>query len=267
MYPETHLVRKNFGQDNDLFCEQVPPKLHEIFSFVDSLVIRDQIIYQNHKELDKFKNSHILVLGGGPSTNNIDWNPLEYDYIWSMSHCFYNSKVFKVGVEFLTIGCGVDLTGEDFNRFLNIHKPLIGFELHVKYYRPGTKRIQNVEAANICYRNDLKMCYQTKWYSQLGTGARQLILAASLAPKKITFLGFDGPQAIYDKNHSFVAENDPRGEGVHKLPGSIRHLPRHQVFEHFKYEYSVFWIYMKKQFPNVVFESLDKENIYHQESL
>lgn len=263
MYPETWIVRQNFGQDNDGFCTEVPPKLEEVFGeFGNNLIVKPQIAYQNHDELNKFKDSHILILGGGPSVNEIDWHPLEYDYIWSMSHCFYNKKINSIGVDFMTIGCGVDLEGKEFNEFINKFNPIIAFELHVKYYRPGPKLINNLKLVHDCYRNNRKICYQTKWYSQLGTGARQLIFACELQPSKISFLGFDGPEPIYQKNHAFVGENDPR-DNIHKLPGSIRHLSYQEVLCRFTYEYDKFWEYIRNNYPKTKLDSIDKSNRYH----
>ena len=45
-------------------------------------------LLEDLNQFDKFKNSKILVVGGGPSSNEIDWDADDYDYIFSCNH-FY----------------------------------------------------------------------------------------------------------------------------------------------------------------------------------
>lgn len=264
MYPQTALVRENFGQTNHLFHTQVPEQLRKSFyNFTDALILRDQIVYQFHDELPKYKDSHILILGGGPSTETIDWENTDCDFAWSMNHCFFNEKIFNTPIDLLTIGCAVDLQNEKLLEFLAKYNSLAAFELHVKYYLASANAEKNNEEANEAfYNNDRKICYQTKWYSQLGTGARQMIFASYLRPRKISFVGFDGPQAIYDKQHAFIGD-DQSWDSQHMIPGSIRHLSKDQVIQRFVYEYRQFWFYMIRMFPDVEYYSLDRQNQYH----
>ena len=44
-------------------------------------------------EFDKFKDSKILIVGAGPSTNEVKWHNLEYDYIFSCNHFFLNERL------------------------------------------------------------------------------------------------------------------------------------------------------------------------------
>ena len=52
-----------------------------------------EIIYQKNPSLEKYEDSKILIVGGGPTTNEIDWDPEEYDYIWSTNHFFLNDNI------------------------------------------------------------------------------------------------------------------------------------------------------------------------------
>ena len=54
------------------------------------LTVTSEIIYRKIPEFEKFKGKKILVIGAGPTTNWYDWNPDEYDYIFSCNHFFLN---------------------------------------------------------------------------------------------------------------------------------------------------------------------------------
>ena len=60
------------------------------------LVKTSEIIYRDNPQLKKFKNKKILVLGAGPTTNWYDWNPDEYDYIFSCNHFFLNEILYPL---------------------------------------------------------------------------------------------------------------------------------------------------------------------------
>ena len=67
------------------------------------LIATPEIIYRKIPEFEKFKNSKILVIGAGPTTNWYNWNPDEYDYIFYCNHFFLNEKI-KKGLIRLIIG-------------------------------------------------------------------------------------------------------------------------------------------------------------------
>ena len=55
----------------------------------DSMAIQKDIVYRKINELNSFAGSNVLVVGGGPSTNNLEIDDfLSYDFIFSMNSCF-----------------------------------------------------------------------------------------------------------------------------------------------------------------------------------
>ena len=52
------------------------------------------LFYKNNL-LYSIKDSKILIVGAGPSTNEVKWYNLEYDYIFSCNHFFLNEKIFQ----------------------------------------------------------------------------------------------------------------------------------------------------------------------------
>jgi len=70
-------------------------------------IISSEVIYQKNSRLEKFKNSKILIVGGGPSTDENNWNPEEYDFVWSTNHFFMNEKIKKVDIALANLGGAV----------------------------------------------------------------------------------------------------------------------------------------------------------------
>ena len=61
----------------------------------DKLLYNEEVVLQNIPQLEKFKDSKILVVGGGPTTLQCNWNPKEYNYIFSCNHFYHNEKMRK----------------------------------------------------------------------------------------------------------------------------------------------------------------------------
>lgn len=268
MYPLDAYVRQNNGLSNHRFISDVVPQLKKSFySFSNNLVVVPEIIYQDIHELHKYANSHILILGGGISLNKLDFNAIKdnYDFVWSMNGCYFNEKINNFGVDLLVIGCNTDILSQEFLSFTHRHNPTVAFELHCKYYLTPPRLSKEQLDTNIKTANDLslnKMCFQVRWYSHLGTGVRQFILACILKPSVISFIGFDGRRDIINDKHAFIS-GDKNWENQNTIAGSIRGMNNEQVVHLMRYEYNRFWQYIKENFPNIKVFNLDLDNDYH----
>ena len=65
-------------------------KLRTYVGYTNNLKKSSDIVYNYLDEFDKFKDSKILIVGAGPSTNEVKWHNLEYDYIFSLNHFYLN---------------------------------------------------------------------------------------------------------------------------------------------------------------------------------
>ena len=80
--------------EKSIFNKWATSELKSLFPFTENLKGDSEIVYNQINEFEKFKNSKILIIGGGPSTNEVEWNNLEYDYIFSLnSFCTVQFKV------------------------------------------------------------------------------------------------------------------------------------------------------------------------------
>ena len=69
------------------------------------VIVNEEIMYSNLPALRKFEGSKILVVGGGPSAKEVDWDPKRYDYVFSCNHFYHNEKLNKHNVAFLPAWC------------------------------------------------------------------------------------------------------------------------------------------------------------------
>lgn len=261
MYPVDAYVRVNNGLSNNRFINDVVPQLKKSFyNFSDNLLINNEIIYQQIPAMSKYRDSHILIMGGGASLLEFDFNLDEYDYIWSMNGCYFNENIKNNGVDLIVVGCNTDIKSNEFLLFINKYSPIVAFELHCKYYLNNPELNFNIESANSLIAN--KICFQTKWYSQLGTGVREFILACAMSPKQISFIGFDGRRDIKNDKHAFITGNNWKNQNI--IPGSIRGFNNQQITSLMKMEYDKFWQYIHRTFPNIKINNLDKKNDYHE---
>ena len=99
-------------------------------AFGKDVIENEEIIYFNHPELKKFKDSKILIIGAGPTMKDRDWDPQKYDYIWSCNHFFMNEKMKNVDISLAVVGNEVDLSKNnlDFHNYMSKNSTLICFE-------------------------------------------------------------------------------------------------------------------------------------------
>ena len=198
--------------------------------FVTGVVADGNIVYSNLPQLEEYKDRTVLILGGGPSTNELDLNEIDYDYLWSCNHFFKNDKLSERKVDLAMMMAEVDLSGQELKTYLEKFKPLIGFEIHDKW-----RGFQFDDYENY-------FCMHTKFYGKLGIGPRMVLFAAALGCKEVKFAGLDGYKPIYEGNHAF----EP---GKKTLPSSFSE----KLFDQ-HYEY--FWKYAKNTFKNTKYTNL-----------
>jgi uncharacterized Rossmann fold enzyme len=214
---------------------------------IDDVIINDHILYRYIEPLQKMKKKSILVVGGGPSTNLLSTGDfLSYDFIFSMNHFFKHKILRDILVDIICIGAEVNLVDQEFQHYLSKFKPIIAFELHPDWFRLRS-------ALPIFYLKDRKIFYHTKFYGQIGVGARLVTLAAALGASAVSFIGFDGPEAILRGDHAFE-------KGKNTLPSMCNSDNAHTVHER---HYDAFWRYITALYPDTSFISIDKENEYH----
>ena len=158
-----------------------------------------EFIYSDVPEFEKFKDSKILVVAGGPTCNTSNWNAEDYDYIFSCNHFFLNDKLKKIKVDLCLIADEVDILRKEFLSYVTKNKTLVGFEDYNK--SPLTVKKLNSYIPNQVF------CGVSRMQGKIGVGPKLVILALILEAKQVDFAGIDGAPKNYKQGevslHSF----------------------------------------------------------------
>lgn len=220
-------------------------------SFCGDKFISDDIIFSNKSLLGKYKGKKILIVAGGPSTNNMDWDPNEYDFVWTMNYGFRNKKLIDSGVDLISIGPEVSIDNAELADFLQTNNPLVCFEMREMWRIPiFIYKLQNLSDTYDCF------AYETKFLGKTGVGARLAILASFLEAGEVHFIGMDGPEAQVNSDHSFEPgkKNLPHGCSFDDMGYTMRVHQEH---------YDFLWKFLTTKFPNVIYKNIGHTNILH----
>tara|TARA_A100001515_G_scaffold31593_3_gene24618 strand:- start:10787 stop:11689 length:903 start_codon:yes stop_codon:yes gene_type:complete len=218
----------------DMFKDKVTRELRYIFpEYSDKLFGNSEIVFQYGRNFKKYRDKKILIVGGGPTTNQCQWENLDVDYIWSCNHFFKHPKLKKYPVDLAFIGQEVQIYSEDFIEYVSKHNTKVGFELAGKWVHHGTG-----VGWTIVPNYDIKnhFCFFTRYYGWIGANWRQIILALFLGVKEIYFVGMDGysfKTNPKDIPHSFEPGKEPKGGPM--KPGAEEAFKQHLI---------IFWNYV-----------------------
>jgi hypothetical protein len=187
-------------------------------------IFNDEIIYKKPIDFNKYVNSSILILGGGPSTTNVLEELPIYDYIWSVNYFYKNTKLPKV--DLAVLGKDVDKFDKSLIEYISKNKTNIVFE-EAKDSRKGEDYIHSLFPDQISW-------YNTRYQSKLGIGVRTVILAIMLGVKDIKIAGIDGWSITGECNHSFQKNK----------PSPKWGLSSEEVYNLTNRQFIIFWTYI-----------------------
>ena len=138
----------------------------------------------------------VLIIGGGPSTNNVDFSRFKDIPVWTMNN-YYKNPIFDQfsNIQVATFLDEVDVFSNDalWER-VNEHNTIV-FQEITDY---GPEKINYIkEKANY------STYFHTRYRSKLGVGPRLMVAAILLGIKNIYFCGFDGYDTASTDNHAF----------------------------------------------------------------
>lgn len=221
----------NIDKDNrSQFKSWSVKSLQNMFPYFENLYSDGEICYSNLEFLNKFEDKKVLLLAGGPSTNDVNWENLDYDYIVTLNHFFMNSRLRDKKVDLAVVGGEVDLQSEQFLSYVSEHNPYLFFEIHSRWD-------SELEYCKRLYEEYTLMgCFHTRFYGKLGGGPRLLLFLLYLKPDTLYFAGLDGSKPMVEENHAFEGKKNTLPHGV----------DRNNAVKVFADEYEMFWEYLKK---------------------
>ena len=193
--------------------------------------ISSEIIYQKNLVLEKYKDSKILIVGAGPTTNEIDWHAKEYDYIWSTNHFFLNDKLKNLNVSLVNMGDEVGFSNKLMHEYFENHDTILCFE--------NVGRSQD-ELINFRKKYDDRVFWaHTRYHSKIGAIPRLMTIAVLLGVKEIDLIGLDGYiiNEFADKYfHAFEKRKRQRG--------TIIEFTEAEILKRFSDQFLVLWDYL-----------------------
>jgi len=159
----------------------------------------------------KYEGKTIMVVGGGPTTNDVAWQNLDYDYIFSCNEYFNCNKLNNKSIEIVSLINRVLISNsEKLHVRLDKENTIIGIEpIHSGHVYNNSKfKLFHEKYRNRC------LFFDTTFQSRCGTAPRLAILAAMLKPKTIYMVGIDGHGDTstlhsFDKNLQGIRDGKP----------------------------------------------------------
>jgi len=176
------------------------------------LHLDEEVLYTTDNSLHKFKDSRVLVVGGGTSSkiyaSELEKRGDTYDYLMTCNHFYLNEKLSQTKFDLIFLGEEVDLSDPKLQSYVRQHRPLVGFE----HGSPGRITDMNKFASE----NETEVfLYMTRYFSRLGYTSRQTVLAGLLGAKEVAFMGLDGWPLEEGKDEMHTFEEKKRTSKPH----------------------------------------------------
>ncbi len=161
------------------------------YSFLSGQVAgTNEMFISDPEKFRKYVGKKILVIGAGPTTNEREWYPESYDFIFSCNHFFLNPKLKKHKVELCLLCDEVDLNGKDFIKYIKKNGTSVGFEDY-------NSDVNNVRKLRELVDNDIFFCL-LRFQGKIGVAPKLIILATLLGAAEVDYVGVDGTPKKYE---------------------------------------------------------------------
>ena len=159
---------------------------------------------------NKYKDKSIMIVCGGPSTNDVNWENINYDYLWSCNYFYQNKKIKDKIVDLVILGNTVNFNNKDLRKKLKQDDTTICIEpTHIR--KSNTEEYINFE--NDFSTNIRK--YDANYRNMDGVGIRLAILALSFLPSKVYIVGHDGYSKDMKAVHAFQGHDGLQPGATH----------------------------------------------------
>jgi len=210
-----------------------------MFRQFGTVVTTPAVVYSQRDEFKSYDGSTVTILGGGPSTLQLNISKVSTDYLWSCNHFFLNPTLKDIKIDLAMLMAEVDPINPELIKYAEKFSPLLGFEIHDRWM------------AHWFTDYEKYFFMHTDFYSKLGIGVRMILFASALGCKEVKFCGFDGFVPIYEGSHAFQ-------------PGK-KTLPSDFEEERYLAQYKYFWHYCQEMFPDTKYTNLGGGDELHKD--
>ena len=216
-------------------------KFKKYLEFDDANIkFNTELIWEDNKNMAKYKNKKILIIGAGPSADMVDYDKLDYDYAWSCNHFFNHDKISKLDLDLVYLSNDSYHKQEAIDYVTSSDKIMLAFDFSVN----RDPDLLLSWKRNLPGRTFL---YSTRLFTKrTGIMPRLISLAVMFGAKEIMFAGMDG-QTLDDYTTGFSRSIFEEGKRIpsHQTPHPLK-WHRHRR------EHVLIWDYLLFRLPKMM---------------
>ena len=243
-----YVVPRNRGKEQNFFMPEGVRYAHYLFKEYISVTKsfypfctegNTQVVQHGNLDMllskpdqyEKFKGKKIMIAAGGPSTNDVKWDNLDYDYLWTVNEFYKNKSFTDKQVDLILFASITDFKNEQLIKTIKKNDSLLTFPMVTNFVHENFD-FNSIRHFTEQFKDTISFNY-TRYSSNLGVGHKLIILAIFLGASEIYTVGNDG-QNSKEGAHAF--------DGKKTAPHWYRHFGHRMQDRHFV----IFWNYIKK---------------------
>lgn len=202
-------------------------------------VITPEGSYTEAGQVDRYRDSSILIVGAGPSTALLtEEDLLKVNHVWSCNHFFKHPKIREINLDLVSLGNEVGLNSKELE------------EYYSKF--PNTLSMMNFTisrsfdvVSKFASKHPL-LGYASRWFGRIGEVPRMVTMASLWGAREVRIIGMDGhsPEVLKEKKSDSVFE-----------PGKFLKLSSYD-YDYQRRQFVVFFDYMQTVFSTVKIKNL-----------
>jgi hypothetical protein len=207
-------------------------KEERVFSKQETLVHDNyDCVISLPEKYSKFKNKKIMIVSGGPSSKEVNWDKIDYDYLWTVNEFYKNEDLSRKQIDLLYLSSIVDFENQQLVESIENTEALLTFPLVTNYIQDNVD-LSTIRSLTNRFKENSSYNY-TRYSSTLGVGYKLIVLAIFSGASEIYTVGNDG----------FVSKNMEHAfDGRKQSPGwYLQYGDRFQ-----DRQFVIFWDYIKK---------------------
>ena len=192
-------------------------------------------------ELENYKGSTVLVVGGGPSTSFCDWEDEERDFTWSCNHFYKNDKLLNCKVDMFYVNAETHMGIESLSNYIKEHDTICAIDTSIS--RP------EYLIQSFVKEKCKTMFFNLRLFLTSGAAPKMVALACLLGAKHVKVVGMDGWTEEQIKN-------------LHAGPHAFENNKKLKISANYTYDFQrretvVFWdYYLNFLENNVIFSNI-----------
>lgn len=157
--------------------------------------------------LEQYAGKSILILGGGTSTLDVNWEALDYDYVWTCNEFYLEPRVVSQDIDLYLLSFTTDLQHPDLLNKLKRSNTTVIYEptyFRGKQLTKEFKAFQQEVEIPVYEMNLYQTSKEESAAAFSGAMFRLICTALHTEASNIYFAGFDGFDEKFTNIHAFT---------------------------------------------------------------